>query len=177
MSTKILTGTMTVLGTEYPISFDPLANLAWPFEARVDGRPVRASTYGALETKIRAELRKRDVTVAIEFVDADTGRVGTAYRIHGGTGRPMIRWADGTKSDRSDVHRSDVRTPLRHDVDVAELRDRRRAVRDAQDALAAFLSLHRLGKPHETLGTLVRDAITAAAESSADADPKGTPVQ
>ena len=172
MSTKILTGTMTVLGATYPISFDPHAHSTAQFEAHVDGQQVRASTYGALETKIRAELRKRDVTVAIEFVDPDTGRVGTAYRIHGGTGRPMIRWADGTKSDRDDV-----RTPLRHDVDVAELRDRQRAVRVAHDALDAFLSLHRLGKPHETLGTLVRDAITAAAESSAEADPKGTPVR
>jgi hypothetical protein len=172
------TGTVIVRGQEFEVRYDPNTYRGEDYSARVNDKYIKSSTDAGLISAIGAELRKADVTVDVEFIDPENGWRGTTKKIHAGSKRPIISWANGRRS--TDL---DPQYPLNPTTDVAELKRLRQVVRDAQLGLEDFLKANRLkdadGKDHYRLSNLIKsEQARIAAEQEAAAQLEGvTPVE
>lgn len=155
-----LTGTMTVRGRDFEVNFDPEGGHK-PYSTRFDGRYLASASWVGLQTAIGAELRKTDVDVEVRFLDPVSRRLGTAYKIHRGTGKVLVKWDGSSRSEQVDLGR--VLTP---DTDVAELQRLQVESNRAAKALDDFVRAHGLGETYESLPTVVTKAITKAAEEA-----------
>jgi hypothetical protein len=144
-------GPITVNGRDFPVTFNSRSGT---FTADVDGRGVGAQVWDDLRQRVTVEERRTRVKVAVQFVDPESGRKGTATGLHASTRRPLIRWADGGTAQ------DDVREPLRPDTDTAKLAELVAASRSAERALRNFRSEHRLPDGYQLSG-IVEAAIKA----------------
>src|SRR4051812_17544183 len=116
-------GTISANGRDFPVIFDDHSGY---FRADVNGRGVSAREWEELRGRVGVEERRSRIKVAVEFVHPETGRKGTVSGLHASTGKPLIAWDGGGRSQNEDVT-----LPLRPDTDVDTLGELITTHRDA----------------------------------------------
>lgn len=156
---SMMTGTITVRDTEYTVTFNPEWG-ASEYTADVNGNRVTSKTWKALAAAVGAELRKREITVAVEFVHPETGKRGTATRLHASRREPVVIWEDGSTTTGA------VSSPLRPDTDPAELRRLIGNAKRAERALREFRDAHK-GAHYSLAGAVETELARVVAEREA----------
>ncbi len=162
-------GSITRKGVDILLTVDDYGT----WKTNVSGETVRGKTRDELEGKINriAQRTAVRVTVPITRLVYQAGRFvirrGTAYGIHGGTGKVLVEWSDGVKEQYTGEPNSPVTGELTDEDAVlwAALAKHRQ---DAVTAYTEFVREHQINLKDEVV--TVADQFTRRHVDTADAN-------